>query len=86
MWDDLNWHEKEDRPMKKPRYTPGQVAFDLRQPEESAAAAVCRNMGISEQTFHLWNKRFRGIGGGRKEEAVAPGGEEPEAEAIGNRP
>ncbi len=85
MWDDLNWHEKEDRPLKKPRYTPGQVAFDLRQPEESAAAAVCPNMGVSEQTFNLLNKRFRGIGGGRMEKAAALG-EEPEAEAIGNRP
>ena len=73
--------------MKKPRYTPGQIAFDLRQPEESTpAAAGCRNKDISEQTFHPWNKRVRGIGGGRREEAVALGGGEPEPEAIGNRP
>jgi hypothetical protein len=27
LWDDLNWLEKEDHPMKKSQYTPEQMAF-----------------------------------------------------------
>ena len=49
--------------MKRSRYSPEQVAFGLRQAEEGTPVAeVCRKMGISEQTFYRWKKRFQGMG------------------------
>jgi putative transposase len=54
---------EEDRPMKKSRYTAEQIAFALRQAETGAPAPeVCRKMGISEQTFYRWKRRFAGMG------------------------
>ena len=49
--------------MKSSRYSPEQVALGLRQAEEGTPVAeVCRKMGISEQTFYRWKKRFQGMG------------------------
>ena len=49
--------------MKSSRYTPEQVAFGLREAEEGTPVSeVCRNMGISEQTFYRWKKKFQGMG------------------------
>ena len=49
--------------MKSSRYSPEQVAFGLRQAEDGVPVAeVCRKMGISEQTFYRWKKRFQGMG------------------------
>ena len=49
--------------MKSSRYSPEQVAFDLRQAEEGTPVAeVCRKIGISEQTFYRWMKKFQGMG------------------------
>ena len=49
--------------MKSSRYSPEQVASGLCQPEEGTPVAeVCRKMGISEQTFYRWRKRFQGMG------------------------
>ena len=49
--------------MKSTRYSPEQVAFALRQAESGAPVTeVCRKMGISEQTFYRWKKRFAGMG------------------------
>ena len=63
LWDDLNLRNKEDRPIKKSRSSPGQVAFGMRQAEEGIPVAeVCRKMGISEQTFYRWKKKFQGMG------------------------
>jgi hypothetical protein len=60
LWDDLNWLEKEDRPMKNSRYSPEQVAFGLRQAENGTLVSeVCRKMAISEQTFYRWKKRLK---------------------------
>ncbi len=40
-----------------------QIAFALRQAQGGAPVLeVCRKMGIAEQTFYLWNKRFVGMG------------------------
>ena len=48
LWDGLNRIEKEDRTMKKSRYTPEQVVFGLRQSESGTPVPeVCRKMGIS---------------------------------------
>ncbi len=49
--------------MKKSRYTEEQIAFALRQAESGTPIVeVCRKMGISEQTFFRWKKKFAGMG------------------------
>jgi putative transposase len=49
--------------MKKSRYSAEQVAFALRQAESGTPVPeVCRKMGIAEQTFYRWKKRFAGMG------------------------
>ena len=49
--------------MKKTRYSEGQIAFALRQAESGTPIVeVCRKMGISEQTFFRWKKKFAGMG------------------------
>jgi len=48
--------------MKKSRFTEQQIAFALRQAEGGASVReVCRKMGISEQTFYRWKKKFAGM-------------------------
>jgi len=49
--------------MKRKRYTEEQIAFALRQAESGTPVAeVTRKMGISEQTFYRWKKKFAGMG------------------------
>ena len=49
--------------MKKPRHSPEQVAFGLRQAGEGILVGeVCRKMGIREQTFYRWKQKFQGLG------------------------
>lgn len=49
--------------MKKSRFTEEQIAFALRQAESGTPIVeVCRKMGISEQTFFRWKKKFAGMG------------------------
>jgi len=49
--------------MKKSQYTAEQIAFSLRQAEAGAPVSeVCRKVGISEQTFYRWKKKFTGMG------------------------
>ena len=49
--------------MKKPRFSEQQIAQALRQAEQGTAAAeVCRKLGVSEATFYAWKKRYAGLG------------------------
>ncbi len=49
--------------MKRSRYTEEQIAFALRQAEGGAAVGeVCRKMGISENTFYRWKRKYAGMG------------------------
>ena len=49
--------------MKKSRFTEQQVAFALRQVEGGTSVReVCRKLGVSEQTFYRWKKKFAGMG------------------------
>lgn len=48
--------------MKK-RYTDQQIAYALRETETGTSVAeICRKMGISEQTFYNWKKKYSGMG------------------------
>ena len=50
--------------MKK-RFTEEQIAFALRQSEMGTSVQeVIRKMGISEQTFYNWKKKYGGLGTG----------------------
>ena len=48
--------------MKRSRFTDQQIAFALQQAAAGTAVLeVCRKMGISEQTFYRWKKKFGGM-------------------------
>jgi putative transposase len=48
--------------MKK-NFTNEQIIYTLRQAEGGTSVAeVCRKMGITEQTFYRWKKKFAGMG------------------------
>ncbi len=49
--------------MKSSRYTAEQVTFAMRQAESGTSVPeICRKMGIAEQTFYRWKKKFAGMG------------------------
>ena len=49
--------------MKTSRYTPEQVTIALRQVESGTPVPeVFRKLGVSEQTFYRWKRRFAGMG------------------------
>jgi len=49
--------------MRKSRFTEEQIAYAMRQVEQGTPAAeLCRKMGISEQTFYAWKKKYAGMG------------------------
>jgi len=49
--------------MKKSSFTEEQITYALRQTEAGMPVAdVCRKLGISEQTFPRWKRRFAGMG------------------------
>ena len=49
--------------MKKSKYSAEQVAFVMRQAESGTSVPeICRKIGISEQTFYRWKKKYVGMG------------------------
>ena len=49
--------------MRKSHYSEEQIAFALRQAEQGTPVAeVSWKMGISEQTFYRWKKKYGGLG------------------------
>lgn len=49
--------------MKRKRFSDEQIAYALRQAESGVAPAeICRKLGVSEQTFYRWKRRFAGMG------------------------
>jgi putative transposase len=49
--------------MKTSKYTEEQIVYALRQAEAGEAVVdICRRLGISQQTFYTWKKRYGGLG------------------------
>lgn len=49
--------------MKRRRYGEAQIVFAMRQAEEGTSVVeICRKMGVTENTFYRWKKRFVGMG------------------------
>jgi len=49
--------------MKTSKFTDEQVAMALRQAEAGPPVGeICRKLGVSEQTFYRWEKRFGALG------------------------
>jgi putative transposase len=49
--------------MKKSAFNEEQVTYVLRQVEAGTpVTAVCRKLGVSEQTFYRWKRKFAGMG------------------------
>ena len=49
--------------MKKKRFTEEQIAFALAQESTGQTIAeICRRLGVSEQTFYRWKKKFGAMG------------------------
>jgi len=49
--------------MKKSKFTEQQIAFALRQGETGTKVGeVCRQLGISSQTYYSWKKKYGGLG------------------------
>ena len=49
--------------MKKSKFTEQQIAFALRQAETGTKVKeIIRQLGITEQTFYRWKRKFGGLG------------------------
>jgi putative transposase len=49
--------------MKRKRFTEQQIAYALRQAESGTPVAeVCRKLGVTEQSFYRWKKKYGGMG------------------------
>jgi putative transposase len=45
------------------RYKEEQIIYALRQVDSGRKIAeVCRELGVAEQTYHRWKKRYAGMG------------------------
>jgi putative transposase len=49
--------------MRKSRFTEEQISFAIRQAESGTPVVeVCRKIGVSEQTFYRWKRKYVEIG------------------------
>ena len=49
--------------MPKKTFTEEQIVSTLRQVEGGASVSdVCRKLGVTEQTFYRWKRKFAGVG------------------------
>ncbi|MCB2191361.1 MAG: transposase [Deltaproteobacteria bacterium] len=49
--------------MKKSKFTEEQITFALRQAEAGTPVIeICRKMGVTEQSFYRWKRKYAGIG------------------------
>jgi len=55
--------KREEDQMRKSTFTEEQIAYTLRQAEAGTEVSeICRKLGISQQTFYRWKKKFAGMG------------------------
>ena len=49
--------------MKRKRFTEEQIAYALRQAEAGKKIVdICREVGVSENTFYTWRRKYAGMG------------------------
>jgi len=49
--------------MKRRRFTEEQIAYALRQSDAGKPAAeICRELGVSQNTFYRWRRKYEGMG------------------------
>ena len=49
--------------MERKRYRDEQIVYALRQAEGGAKVVeICRKLGVTEQTFYRWPKKYAGVG------------------------
>ena len=49
--------------MKRRRFTEEQIAYALRQSDAGKTAAeICRELGVSQNTFYRWRRKYEGMG------------------------
>jgi putative transposase len=49
--------------MRKSKFSDEQIAYALHQAEAGTSPSeICRKLGISEQTFYRWKKKYGGLG------------------------
>jgi putative transposase len=49
--------------MKKARFSEEQITYALKQVESGKPVGeVCRQLGVSEQSFYRWKKKYEGMG------------------------
>jgi len=54
---------EEETAMKQKRYSEEQIVYALRQVEGGEKTSeICRKLGVSEQTFYNWKRKYAGIG------------------------
>jgi len=55
--------DEEDTKMPRKGHTEEQILQALRQAEGGEKAAeICRKLGVSEQTFYTWKRKYSGVG------------------------
>jgi putative transposase len=48
--------------MKKSKFTEAQIVFAIKQAESGITVEeVCRKLGVSQQTFYNWKKKYGGL-------------------------
>ena len=49
--------------MRKARFSEEQITYALKQVESGKPVGeVCRQLGVSEQSFYRWKRKYQGIG------------------------
>lgn len=49
--------------MKQNRFTEEQIAYALQRSDAGEKAAdICRELGVSQNSFYAWRRKYRGMG------------------------